>query len=66
MFHNLTKCPILAKGDEDDLDIPVRTRVALDELHTLTGSFQKLHQCCEKLFPSIKKWAKKSGAMQQG
>ena len=66
MFHNLTKCPILAKGDEDDLDVPVRTRVALDELHTLTGSFQKLHQCCEKLFPSIKKWAKKSWAMQQG
>ena len=66
LFHSVTKCPILAKGDEDDLDVPVRTRVALDELHTLTGSFQKLHQCCQNHFPSIKKWAKKSGAMQQG
>ena len=39
MFHSVTKCPILAKGDEDDLDVPVRTRVAIDELHILTGSF---------------------------
>ena len=66
MFHSVTKCPILAKGDEDDLDIPVRKRVAMDELHVMTGSFQKLHQSCKKHFPSIDKWAKKCGAMQQG
>ena len=65
MFHSVTKCPILSKGDEDDLDVPIRKRIALDPLHCMTGSFQKLHQCCKKHFPSIETWAKKCGAMQQ-
>ena len=66
MFHSVTKCPILARGDDDDLDIPVRKRVAIDQLHVMTGIFQKLHKCCKNHFPSIQKWAKKCGAMQQG
>ena len=66
MFHSVTKCPILARGDDDDLDIPVRKRVAIDQLHVMTGSFQKLHKCCKNHFPSIEKWAKQCGAMQQG
>ena len=66
MFHSVTKCPILARGDDDDLDIPVRKRVAIDQLHVMTGTFQKLHKCCKNHFPSIEKWAKKCGAMQQG
>ena len=61
MFLSVTKCPILAKGDDDDLDIPVRKRVAIDQLHIMTGSFQKLHQCCQKHFLSIEKWAKNAG-----
>ena len=66
IYHSVTKCPILARGDEDDLDVPVRTRIGIDELHVMTGTFQKLHQSCKKYFPSIEKWAKKCGAMQQG
>ena len=62
----MIKCPILARGDEDDLDVPVRTRIGIDELHVMTGTFQKLHQSCKKHFPSIEKWAKKCGAMQKG
>ena len=56
----------MAKGDKHDLDVPVRKRIALDPLHCLTGCFQKLHKCCQTHFPSIEKWAKKCGAMQQG
>ena len=66
MFHSVTKCPILARGDEEDLDIPVRKKVAIDQLYVMTGTFQKLHQCCQKIFPNIKYWAKRSGAIQQG
>ena len=32
----------------------------------MTGSFQKLYQCCERNFPNITRWAKNSRAMQQG
>ena len=66
MFHCVTKCPILARGDEDNLDIPVRKQVAIDQLHILTGTLQKLYQSCQKHFPSINKWPRKCGAMQQG
>ena len=55
MFHCVTKCPILARGDEDNLDIPVRKQVAIDQLHILTGTLQKLYQSCQKHFPSINK-----------
>ena len=57
MLHSVIKCPILSKGDEGDLDIPVRNRIDLDQLHCMTGSFQKLHKCCKAHFPSIEKWA---------
>ena len=56
----------MARCDDDDLDILARKRVAIDQLHVMTGTFQKLHKCCKKHFHSIKKWAKKCGAMQQG
>ena len=44
LFFNVTKETICAKQDEEDLDIPTRKRVAMDELHTMTGSFDKLYK----------------------
>ena len=46
--------------------MPVRKVFALDELHLVTGVFQKIYKVCKLLFPCIDIWASETGCKSQG
>ena len=64
---NLDVCnrPIVDKGPEENWDKPIRQQVALDELHMLTGGFQKLYYVGKTHFSSMDTWARLSGSKSQ-
>jgi len=66
LFKNVCNRPIVDKGPEENWDKPIRQHVALDELHMLTGGFQKLYYVGKTHFSSMDTWARLSGCKSQG
>ena len=65
LFHSVVNKPILVRGEEEDLDDLVLSRMPMDELHILTGCFDKLYVTAGKHETSIEKWPQKILASQK-
>ena len=57
LFLNVIYLPLIDRRDIENLDVAVRFVFALDELHLVTGVFQKIYKSCKKIFPCIDNWA---------
>ena len=64
-FHSVINEPILVKGDEEDLDEYVFSRMPMDELHLMTGCTDKLYISAKKFFSYIEIWVREVLASQK-
>ena len=66
LFLNLIYLPLIDRRDVENLDVAVRFVFALDELHLVTGVFQKIYKSCKEIFPCIDNWASQTDCKSQG